>query len=220
MVRIPAGVYWVPTEVVSSFALGHNNRLERKTLREFFIDRTEITVAQYQRFNPDYDETLYTSGRECPQCPAMAVDWLYARRYCQWAGKRLPTENEWEAAARGLSETKYPWGNQPMDHFANIHGESDGFAEAAPTGSFPKGASPLGVLDMIGNVWEWVSTTVVLSSLAESQPGLQSNSRPVVKGGGWRSRPDMAAISYRNLVDPQISNPTFGFRCAKSANSD
>ena len=220
MVRIPAGVYWVPSETVSPFAVGQNNRLERKTLREYFIDQTEITVVQYKRFNPDYDETLHTGGRECPQCPAMAVDWIYARRYCQWAGKRLPTESEWEAAARGPSEYKYPWGNQPLDHSANIQGDGDGFVDAAPTGSFPKGASHLGALDMIGNVWEWVSTTVVLSSRAESQPGLQSNSRPVVKGGGWRSPPDMATISYRNLADPQINNPTFGFRCAKSAETD
>jgi formylglycine-generating enzyme required for sulfatase activity len=71
---------------------------------------------------------------------------------------------------------------------------------------------------MIGNVWEWVSTPIVLSELAESQPALQTNSLHPVKGGGWRSPPEMIAISYRNLVDPKINNPTFGFRCAKSAN--
>jgi len=217
MVRVPSGSYWVPSENVSPFQIGQNRRLDRTTLQEFLIDRVEITVAQYKLFKPEYDETLYTGGEECPQCPAMAVNWFNAQRYCQWAGKRLPTENEWEAAARGTSEHAFPWGDQALEGFGNIRGEQDGFVSVAPPGSFPKGASPFGVLDMVGNVWEWVDTPVVLPSLAESQPGLQSNSMPPAKGGGWRSSPEMATISYRNLADPNIKNPTFGFRCAKSA---
>jgi formylglycine-generating enzyme required for sulfatase activity len=217
LVRVLPGSYWVPAENVSPFQLGQNQRLDRKTLPEFWIDRAEITVAQYQQFNPDYDETLYTGGEECPQCPAMAINWFNAQRYCQWAGKRLPTENEWEAAARGTSENPFPWGDQWLEGFANIQGDQDGFVNAAPPGSFPKGASPSGALDMIGNVWEWVCSPVVLSSLAESQPELQNNSSYLAKGGGWRSPPEMATISYRNLADPNINNPTFGFRCAKSA---
>jgi formylglycine-generating enzyme required for sulfatase activity len=217
MVRVPSGSYWVPSENVSPFQVGQNQRLDRKNLPEFLIDRAEITVAQYKQFNPDYDETLYTGGEECPQCPAMAVNWFNAQRYCQWAGKHLPTENEWEAAARGTSEHPFPWGNQALEGFANIWGGQDGFVSVAPPGSFPKGASPFGAVDMIGNVWEWVSTPVMLPSLAESQPGLESNSLYLAKGGGWRSSPEMATISYRNLADPNIKNPTFGFRCSKSA---
>jgi len=216
MVRVPSGSYWVPMENVASSQVGQNQRLDHKTLPEFLIDRAEITVAQYKQFKPDYDETLYTGGEECPQCPAMAVNWFDAQRYCQWAGKRLPTENEWEAAARGTSEHSLPWGDQPLEGFANIQGDQDGYVYVAPPGSFPKGASPFGALDMIGNVWEWVSTPVVLPSLVESQPELQSNSLYPAKGGGWRSPPEMATISYRNLADPNIKNPTFGFRCAKS----
>ena len=217
LVRVPSGSYWVPSENVSPFQVGQNHRLDHKTLPEFLIDREEITVVQYKQFNPDYDETLYTGGEACPQCPAMAINWFNAQRYCQWAGKRLPTENEWEAAARGTSEYSFPWGDQQLEGFGNIQGDRDGFINAAAPGSFPKGASPFGTLDMIGNVWEWVSTPVVLPSLAESQPGLQSNSLYPAKGGGWRSPPEMATISYRNLADPNINNPTFGFRCAKSA---
>lgn len=217
MVRVPAGTYRVPAENVSRFQLGLNTRLQDKNLPEFWIDRVEITVAQFKLFNPDYDETLYTGGQECPQCPAMAINWFNARRYCEWAEKRLPTENEWEAAARGTSEQAFPWGNQWQEHSGNIAGDQDGFLDAAPTGSFPKGASPFGALDMIGNVWEWVGTPVVLPSLVETRPELRSNSLYPVKGGGWRSPPEMATISYRNLADPNINNPTFGFRCAKSA---
>ena len=217
LVRIPSGSYWVPSENVSPFQVGQNRRLDHKSLPEFWIDQTEITVAQYKQFNPDYDETVYTEGEECPQCPAMAVNWSNAQQYCLWAGKRLPTENEWEAAARGVSENTFPWGDQLLEGLGNIQGDQDGFLDVAPPGSFSKGASPFGVLDMIGNMWEWVSTPVVLSTLAESQPG-QNNSMFLVKGGSWRSPPEMATISYRNLVDGKINNPTFGFRCAKSAN--
>jgi formylglycine-generating enzyme required for sulfatase activity len=220
LVRIPSGSYWVPAENVSSFQLGQNQRLEHKTLPEFLIDQMEITVAQYKQFNPDYDETLYTGGEECPQCPAMAINWFNAQRYCQWAEKRLPTENEWEAAARGTSESLLPWGDQLLEGFGNIRGDRDGFLSAAPPGSFPKGASPFGALDMIGNVWEWVNTPVVVPSLVESHPELRGNSLYPAKGGSWRSRPEMATISYRNLADPNITNPTFGFRCAKSANPE
>jgi formylglycine-generating enzyme required for sulfatase activity len=218
LVRVPAGSYWVPSENVSAFQMGQNRRLDHTTLAEFLIDQSEITVAQYKLYNPDYDETLYTGGEECPQCPAMAINWFNAQRYCKWAEKRLPTENEWEAAARGTSEHQLPWGDQVLERFGNIRGGQDGFVNAAPPGSFPKGASPFGALDMIGNVWEWVSTPITLPSLAESQPELKSNSLYPVKGGGWTSSPEMASISYRNLADPNINNPTFGFRCAKSAN--
>ena len=220
LVRVPSGSYWVPSENISPFQVGQNHRLDHKTLPEFLIDRAEITVAQYQRFDPDYDETLYTGGEPCPQCPAMAINWFNAQRYCQWAGKRLPTENEWEAAARGTSEYSFPWGDLPLEGFGNIQGDRDGFLNAAAPGSFPKGASPFGALDMIGNVWEWVSTPIILPSLVESKPGLQSNSLYPAKGGGWRSSPEMATISYRNLADPNINNPTFGFRCAKSAHQE
>ena len=218
MVRIPSASYWVPSENVSPFQVGQNRRLNHKTLPEFLIDQSETTVAQFKQFNPDYDETLYTGGEECPQCPAMAINWFNAQRYCQWAEKRLPTEDEWEAAARGTSKNRFPWGEEPLAGTANIHGDQDGFVNAAPTGSFPKGASPFGVLDMIGNVWEWVGTPVILPSLVETRPDLKSNSLYPAKGGGWRSPPEMAAISYRNLADPNINNPTFGFRCAKSVN--
>ena len=180
----------------------------------FYIDRNETTVAQYKKFDAAYDEKPYTENRECPTCPAMGIDWERARQYCLWAGKRLPSETEWEAAARKSPNDSWPWGNEFLPGRANIGGETDGYLLAAPVGSFPLGASLYGALDMIGNVWEWVAAS------AEPLPGRGREDSftllRVVKGGSWRNRPQAATISYRNAVDPALKNPTFGFRCSKS----
>lgn len=181
------------------------------SLPPFYIDRVEITVEQYKKFAPQYDEKQFTGGKECGNCPAMAINWIHAYRYCQWAGKHLPSEIEWMAAARGRSGNIWPWGNQFFPERANLLGEKDGARSAAPAGSYPQGASPYGALDMAGNVWEWVSTPY-------SPPQQVWNTRPlrIVKGGGWTSDDKAAKISFRNIVDADLKNPTFGFRCAKS----
>ncbi|NIQ00473.1 MAG: formylglycine-generating enzyme family protein [Nitrospinaceae bacterium] len=184
-------------------------------LGAFYIDRTEVTVEQFRKFDPDYDETPHTGGRECPACPAMGIDWASAGRYCLWAGKRLPTEAEWEAAARGQDRTPWPWGAEFDPTRANLLGERDGFLAAAPVGSFPQGSSPSGVLDMVGNVWEWVRTPFTPQT-PRADSGDRSPLR-IGKGGGWTSRSEHARISFRNIVDPKIKNPTFGFRCVKPA---
>jgi len=173
------------------------------SLPAFYIDRTETTVANFKKFQPRYNEKPYTDGKPCPQCPAMGINWYQARKYCQWAGKRLPTEDEWEAAARGNSAFTWPWGNEHRPHRANTFGREDGFLFVAPVASFPKGASPFGVMDMAGNVWEWVTG--------------ESNGLKIVKGGGWTSYRSQAKISFRNTVDPKLKNPTFGFRCRRDA---
>jgi formylglycine-generating enzyme required for sulfatase activity len=170
------------------------------TLQPFYIDRTETTVANYKKFQPRYNEKTYTNGKPCPQCPAMGINWNDARKYCLWAGKRLPSEEEWEAAARGNSTFTWPWGNEFRPQHANTFGEEDGHLSVAPVASFPAGASPYGVMDMTGNVWEWVQT--------------KSKDLKIVKGGGWTSYNNQSKISFRNKVDAKLKNPTFGFRCA------
>lgn len=182
----------------------------------FYIDRYEVTVRQYKRVNPFYDEKLYVGG-ECPDCPAMAVDLENAKRYCLWAGKRLSSEEEWEAAARGPTNNLLPWGNQFMPNHANIAGKEDGFLMAAPVGSFPLGASPYGALDMIGNVWEWVAASPSPPADAEGNKKSTGEKPGILKGGGWNSGGQTADISYRNSVDPALKSPTFGFRCSKPA---
>ncbi len=169
------------------------------SISAFYIDRTETTVTNFKKFQPGYTEKPYTGGKPCPQCPAMGISWYQAQKYCQWAGKRLPTENEWEAAARGNSTFIWPWGNEHHPQHANTLGKDDGFLFAAPVASFPKGASPFGLMDMAGNVWEWIM---------EKNNGLK-----IVKGGGWASYENQSKISFRNTVNPKLKNPTFGFRC-------
>ena len=172
------------------------------TLSAFYIDRTETTVANFKKFQPRYNEKPYADGKPCPQCPAMGIEWIQAYKYCKWAGKRLPNELEWEAAARGSSTFTWPWGNDYLPQNANTFGKEDGHLFAAPVASFPMGASPFGVMDMSGNVWEWVKT--------------ESKSSHIVKGGGWTSNKNQSKISFRNSVDAKLKNPTFGFRCARS----
>ena len=137
----------------------------------------------------------------------MGIDWEHAKGYCVWAGKRLPEEEEWEAAARGSSSGPWAWGDEFFPNNANLNGDDDGYARVAPVSSFPLGASSYGALDMIGNVWEWV----------DAPPGesRENANRHILKGGGWNSTLETATIYYRNLVDSKIKNPAFGFRCMK-----
>jgi sulfatase modifying factor 1 len=182
-----------------------------KFFSTFYMDRLETTVFQYKFFDNNYDEKPFTDGKECPDCPAMGIDWMSAHRYCHWAGKRLPTETEWVASAGGGQSNHWPWGEKFSPENANLWGEKDGSLAVAKVGSYPQGASPYGMMDAIGNVWEWVSDSYFAPGKESKKLRLR-----VAKGGGWTSAKRQARISFRNIVDPGIKNPTIGFRCAKS----
>ena len=130
----------------------------------------------------------------------------------QWqnAGKRLPTEAQWMASAGGGASNPWPWGPEFLPEKANLWGDRDGSLGVAKVGSYPQGASPYGVMDTVGNVWEWVSDSYVAPGNDSKKVRLR-----IVKGGGWTSAKRQAGISSRNIVDPEIKNPTIGFRCAK-----
>ena len=203
MILINSGKYLVGVKkmVASGTLRPDENGSRFVTLSAFYIGRTEITVANFKKFQTRYNEKPYTNGKPCPTCPAMGIDWHQAQKYCRWAGKRLPTEVEWEAAARGNSTFTWPWGNEFLPQHANTFGKEDGHLSVAPVASFPVGASPYGVMDMAGNVWEWVQT--------------ENKGRKIVKGGGWTSYKNQSKISFRNTVDAKLKNPTFGFRCTR-----
>ncbi len=216
LVRVPKGKYFVTKgKTIISDNKKPKAQYGFQLIPEFFIDLHEITVEQYKLFNPDYDESVYNKGEPCPQCPVVAVDWLTALEYCKWADKRLPSEMEWEAAARGSTRRQFPWGDQYSSKFANLVGKEDGFLGLAPVGQFPLGVSPFGVMDMTGNLWEWVNTPATVINNKSEEPSSDSTQFFWVKGGSWRSLPKEATISNRIKMESTVQNPSIGFRCVK-----
>jgi len=192
-------------------------------LDAFWIDRTEVTNTQYQKCvaagacrvtdMPSFDP----QGK--PAHPVVEVTRSDAQSYCNWAGARLPTEAEWEKAARGTDARAYPWGNQPPDcGRANYWGKDGGcVGSTTAVGSYPAGASPYGVLDMIGNAVEWVSdwygSGYYAASPDRNPRGPDSGSERMLRGGGWGSSLAVPRIALRYYTDPFKRGKSFGFRC-------
>jgi formylglycine-generating enzyme required for sulfatase activity len=194
----------------------------------FFMDKYEVTVKQYAAFlqesGGDRPAEWKTMNKTANQNrPVMGVDWAEAARYCKWAGKRLPTEAEWEKAARGTDGRLYPWGNDPPTPLHANYGKKEWNNHEAlvPVGTLEAGKSPYGIYDMAGNVWEWVSdwydNDYYKHSPAESPAGPPTGGFKVIRGGSWNT-------SARNLraADRYFDPPSFrsqyvpGFRCAKT----
>jgi formylglycine-generating enzyme required for sulfatase activity len=186
----------------------------------FFIDRLEVTNAEYKKFvdatgHPapvQWQGSVFPAGDD--KLPVTGVTWQDASDYAEWAGKRLPTEVEWEAAARGNDARIYPWGNEWRPGIANI-GSKPGKIEGV--GKYPASASPSGALDMIGNVWEWTADEAVLYAGSRATITTEpSVTYRVIRGGAYDGDRRHDA-SYRGYLDASKPYPKVGFRCVKDA---
>ncbi|MDA0335039.1 MAG: formylglycine-generating enzyme family protein [bacterium] len=255
MIRVAAGDFSMGTDAGDS----QEGPVHLVTLDAYWIDRYETTNRCFQRFvqstgfqtlaEREGQSVIYLdggyhtvegaswwrpsgAGSELTgrlDHPVVQIAWDDADAYCRWAGKRLPTEAQWERAARGTDQRTYPWGESgshtpvPM---ANAGSENcchesahDGYRNTAPVGSFPQGVSPTGALDMAGNVWEWTKDRYYGYFYADSPhnnpTGPASGDERVLRGGSWISYPFMLRTVYRGHHTPETRHNYSGFRCVR-----
>lgn len=196
MVHIPTG----------EFPMGGEKK--PVSVEAFYIDRYPVTNAEYKRFvdatghSPPqhWRRGTYSEGKA--DHPVVYVRWSDAAAYAEWAGKRLPTEAEWEKAARGIDGREYPWGNEFDKDRCNTN--ESGIWDTTPVGKYsPGGDSPYGVGDVAGNVWEWTADGTGLAAMP-------------LRGGSWLDGRHEARCSSRRRHTPQRRNEFIGFRCASS----
>ena len=236
MIRVPAGWF-----LMGSDDGPDDERPRHKVdLAQFFIDRTKVTNAQFAAFlnalgprGPrgenyfdidDGDARIHLrdgrwrADRGHENHPVVEASWPGALAYCTWAGKRLPTEAEWEKAARGTDGRKFPWGNEPPDRTRAHFGR--GWNDLRAVGGFPKGASPYGALDMAGNGWEWVSSAYKPYPY-DANDGRENPTGDHVRGtrgGGHDSPPEDLTVTQRGRRvsrNPRGGHHNISFRCAR-----
>jgi len=227
--RIPGGSFQMGCTSGDSECASAEKPQHQVSVSGFWMNKTEVTVGAFQRFATANGRSM-PSDQAGSNHPVVNVDWNDAEAFCSWAGGRLPSEAEWEYAARGGREgSKYPWGNSISHEEAN-YGEDqccaglasgrDQWVNTSPVGSFS--ANGFGLYDMAGNVWEWVG-----DAWHEGYSGAPSDgspwtsggdqSRRVLRGGSWFNDPRLLRVSGRSRVDTGYRFDNFGFRCARDA---
>ena len=225
MVYVPAGAFDMGSENV----FFDEEPMHRVILPGYWIDKTEITNGMYalcvkaggctspSNFSSSTRSSYYGNSNFDGH-PVIYISWFDAVAYCQWVGGRLPTEAEWEKAARGVDGREYPWGNDtPNDNLLNYGGDFD----TSKVGFYPLGAGPYGALDMAGNVWEWVSdlygSDYYSTSPLEAPTGPETGEFRVLRGGGWDSfASGSARVAIRSKINPDYVSHNIGFRCVRS----
>jgi formylglycine-generating enzyme required for sulfatase activity len=219
VVKIPAGEFLMGNKETERTPLEH-----KVYVSEFLMDKSGVTWGQYKKFT---EATRIPLPRHQPYWgihddhPVVYVTWDDAKAYCEWAGGRLPTEAEREKAARGTDDRKYPWGDEEPDPERAVFRRSWGHEATGAVGTRPAGASPYGLHDMGGNVWEWCSDWYDGAYYAESPyrdpKGPPSGTAHVVRGGSWDSRPAVLSSSCRSWGHLGYRDGDFGFRCAMNS---
>jgi formylglycine-generating enzyme required for sulfatase activity len=222
MALVPAGEF-----TMGSTLKADEKPVHRVYLNAFSMDKYAVTVGQYAKY-------VEATGMEAPpewdimnhpqhlNRPVVNISWSDAATYCKWAGKRLPTEAEWEKAARGTDGRLYPWGNEAPTRLHANFGKKEWANHMAlvPVGMFELGKSPYGIYDMAGNVWEWVNDwydhDYYKKSPTKSPQGPTTGKSKVVRGGNWLYLEESLRSSFRFNADPSGRLFGYGFRCAKT----
>ena len=222
MALVPAGDFTMGSNLADDEMPAHH-----VYLYAFYMDKYEVTVGQYAKYlevtdmeePPDWH---IMNQSQHQKRPVVNVDWEDAVMYCKWAGKRLPTEAEWEKAARGTDGRIYPWGNEAPTRLHANYGrkEWNNHLALVPVGSFEEGRSPYGIYDMAGNAWEWVSDwydyDYYKNSPRRNPIGPTTGEAKVVRGGSWLYVPEFLRSAHRFAAQPTNRHFGYGFRCAKT----
>jgi formylglycine-generating enzyme required for sulfatase activity len=226
LILIPAGRFLMGSEAGEA----DEQPIHPIELDAFYIDKYEVTVSRYARF-------LHAQAPEQPflwkqatqgaqgQKPVIGVDWFDAKEYCEWVGRRLPTEAEWERAARGDDQRTYPWGNDPPATVHVVAGlkKWTGYDTLGAVGSHPRGGSSYGVEDLAGNAWEWIADRYdehYYTASPEYNPqGPNQGPLRVLRGGAWNNDAATIRSANRAAYAPSARRNDFGFRCAMNAGS-
>ena len=217
LIEIPAGSFTMGSDDGDS----DEKPVHTVHLDKYYIGKYEVTVGQFKKF-------CQATGRNMPEQPTwnnrddhpvVNVNWNDAKDYCDWAGLRLPTEAEWEKAARGTDGRKYPWGNTWDASKCNSGEKGDSYEYTSPVGSFPQGVSPYGCYDMAGNVWEWCNDwhdkDYYASSPSSNPAGPSSGDYRVLRGGSWDDDAGNCRSANRWWNNPGSRYNNDGFRVAQ-----
>ncbi|MFH1488334.1 MAG: bifunctional serine/threonine-protein kinase/formylglycine-generating enzyme family protein [Pseudomonadota bacterium] len=217
MTMVSAGHFWMGSSLNESKNDTEKPR-HRAYLSTYYIDKTPVTNQAYRKFLKEagHPEPNYWADPQFnhPMQPVVGVSWHDAVAYAEWANKRLPTEAEWEKAAKGEESLIYPWGNEFKSGLANV---DYSLVQTSPVDQYPSGAGPYGSLDMVGNVWEWCldwfDEKYYAASPPKNPPGPKSGQKRVIRGGAWDTISFNARNAFRFFANPETKSTNIGFRC-------
>jgi formylglycine-generating enzyme required for sulfatase activity len=227
MIQVPAGSFRMGSP--PDLGVPDEHPQHSVNLDTFWIDQTEVSNAMYAQCEkagacspPSSPASAtrpnYYDNPQYSAFPVVFISWEAAGSYCTWAGARLPTEAEWEKAARGAQGNTYPWGNALPD--INRLNYQRNIGDTTEVGHYPSGASPYGAFDMLGNVWEWVSdwygATYYSDSLENNPSGPPDGIHKIVKGASWNTTESLTRAATRGEAEPKFTGSEIGFRCAQS----